>query len=274
MRAVLMVGGRGVRLRPFTATIPKPLVPVGGEIPIIELLLRQLRRHGVTHVTLATGHLGHVIRSYVRDGAAWGVSVDYWQEDAPLGTIGPLLQHRDSLPEEVLLLNGDLLCSIDYTDLIAFHRRHGGGLTIAASKRRIEVQFGVLEVDGTTLDAFNEKPCLEYLANMGIYVVSRSVLQRLEPDGPHGVDDLIRELLALGQRPNVYGFDGLWVDIGRPEDYDRANAEFAEIRRELLGDEAPHQKAATEPHVIDLRVARDAAADAETPVPVGAGSVT
>lgn len=263
MRAVLMVGGRGVRLRPFTTTIPKPLVPVGEELPIIELLLRQLIGHGVSHVTLATGHMGHLIRSYVGDGSTWGLTVDYWHEDTPLGTIGSLVQHRDSLPEDVLLLNGDLLCSIDFTELIAFHRRNGGGLTMAGSKRRIDVQFGVLEVDGTALDAFREKPHFDYLANMGIYVVSRSVLERLEPEGSHGVDDLINELLALGQRPNVFGFDGLWIDIGRPEDYDRANAEFAEIRRQLLGDDSGvHGDGA----VLDLR-------DGTAPIPEPVGSV-
>ena len=119
MRAVLMVGGRGMRLRPFTTTIPKPLVPVGGELPIIELLLRQLRRCGVTEVTLATGHMGGLIQRYVGDGAQWDLTIDYWHEDAPLGTIGPLLQHRDSLPDDVLLLNGDLLCSIDFAELVA-----------------------------------------------------------------------------------------------------------------------------------------------------------
>lgn len=132
MRAVLMVGGRGMRLRPFTTTIPKPLVPVGGELPIIELLLRQLRRCGVTEVTLATGHMGGLIQRYVGDGAQWDLSIDYWHEDAPLGTIGPLLQHRDSLPDDVLLLNGDLLCSIDFAELVAFHatgrRAHHGGI--------------------------------------------------------------------------------------------------------------------------------------------------
>jgi len=228
-----MVGGRGVRLRPYTTTIPKPLVPVGGELPIIEVLLRQLRCFGVTEVTLAIGHMGHLIRSYVRDGSTWDLSVDYWDEDEPLGTLGPLLQHRDGLSDDVLLLNGDLLCNLDFSKLVEFHRDHGGGLTMAASARSIDLQFGVLEVDDGTLSRFREKPQYKYLANMGIYVVDHAILDKLDPDGPHGVDDLVKVMLDAEQRPNVFEFDGYWLDIGRPEDYDRANADFADLRRQL-----------------------------------------
>ena len=237
MRAVILVGGRGVRLRPYTASIPKPLVPIGGELPILEILLRQLRRHGVTEVTLALGYLGHLIRSYVGDGSAWDMSVDYWEEEVPLGTIGPLLEHLAELPEDVLVLNGDLLCDIDFGELIRFHGRHGSVLTVASHRRIHSIDFGVLDTDGPLLRGFREKPDLEYLVNMGIYVIARSTLERFEPGRPLGFDELVLDLLGDGHSPNVFKFEGLWLDIGRPEDYDRANLEFVANRSALLGDD-------------------------------------
>jgi NDP-mannose synthase len=235
MRAVLVVGGRGVRLRPFTTSIPKPLVPLGGEIPILEVLLRQLRRHGVERVTLATGHLGHLIRSYVGDGSAWNLDVDYWQETAPLGTVGPLLEHLDELPEDFLLLNGDLLSDIDFGALMSFHREAGGDVTVAASKRSVDIEFGVLDTEGTKLCGFREKPSLDYLVNMGIYVIARSALEEFQAGEPLGADELVARQIAAGGA-NVFHFDGYWLDIGRPEDYDRANAEFPKLRSLLLDD--------------------------------------
>ena len=235
MRAVVLVGGRGVRLRPYNASIPKPLVPIGGELPILEVLLRQLRRHGVTEVTLALGYLGHLIRSYVGDGSDWGLAVDYWEEEVPLGTIGPLLEHLAELPEDVLVLNGDLLCDIDFSELIRFHRLHASELTVASHNRVVSIDFGVLDTDGRQLRGFREKPKLEYLVNMGIYVIARCTLERFEPGRPLGFDEMVLDLLDAGRTPNVFAFDGYWLDIGRPEDYDRANLEFREMRATLLG---------------------------------------
>lgn len=233
MRAILMVGGQGVRLRPFTTTIPKPLVPVGGEFPILEVLLRQLSHYGVRDVTLATGHLGHLIESYVGDGNHWGLDVDYWQDKTPLGTVGPLVEHLDELPDHFLLMNGDLLCDIDFRDLYDFHRRSSNLVSVAAARRQIRIDFGVLSADGDTLQEFREKPELEYLVNMGIYAISRRSLERFQPGEELGADQLIRDCIEA-ERASVYRFDGYWLDIGRPEDYDRANAEFAAVRSLLL----------------------------------------
>jgi NDP-sugar pyrophosphorylase family protein len=232
--AVLVVGGRGVRLRPFTTTIPKPLVPIGGELPILEVLLRQLRRDGFDRVTLALGHLGHFIRSYVGDGSRFELEVDYWQESVPLGTVGPLVEHVDELPEHVLVLNGDLLCSLDFRGLMDFHLAHQGEVTLAASSQKVAIEFGVLDLDGDDLQAFREKPQIEYHTNMGIYAIARSALARFEPGAPVGADQLIEEQLANGRSPKVFRFDGYWLDIGRPEDYDRANVEFRRLRSTFL----------------------------------------
>lgn len=243
MRAVVMAGGRGMRLRPFTATIPKPLVPLGGECSILDVLLGQLRRDGFDQVTLSIGHLGHLIRSYVGDGTLWGVEVDYWEDrDQPLGTMGPLVEHRDELPAEVLVLNGDLLCSLDFRALVEFHRRAGGDLTLAAARRVERSEFGVLDVAGTSLRAFREKPSTEYLVNMGVYVLDRSALDGFEPGRPCGADELVASRIEAGSA-RVFAFDGYWLDIGRPADYERANAEFADIRPRLLGP----------PPTVDLR---------------------
>jgi len=261
-RAVLMVGGRGVRLRPFTTTIPKPLVPIGGECPILEVLLRQLRRDGFEEVTLAIGHMGQLIRSYVGDGSAWGLRVDYWEERAPLGTVGPLLEHLEELPEHILVLNGDLLCSLNFNALVEFHFEHGSELTVAASNQIVNIDFGVLDVDGPDLRGFQEKPRFQYQVNMGIYVVARSALERFEPGEAVGADDLIAEQLSNGRSAKVFTFDGYWLDIGRPEDYDKANAEFQRLRPMLLGDDRPV--------VIDLRA--DAAPHLPLPSPLAAGA--
>jgi NDP-mannose synthase len=261
VRAVLMVGGRGVRLRPFTTTIPKPLVPIGGECPILEVLLRQLRRYRIFDVTLAIGHMGNLIRSYVGDGSAWGLRVDYWEDGEPLGTVGPLVEHVGELPETVLVLNGDLLCSLDFNALIAFHLEHGSELTMAASRQDVKIDFGVLDVDGADLLAFREKPQFEYHVNMGIYVVARTALERYEPGQAVGADDLISQQLSAGRSPKVFKFDGYWLDIGRPEDYDKANAEFARLRPALLGDDFAN--------VIDLR-GDTAALPFESPLTAGA----
>lgn len=229
MRAVLMVGGRGVRLRPFTTTIPKPLVPIGGERPILELLLCQLAHFGVTHVTLATGHLGHLIESYVDDGAHWDLHVDYWHDRVPLGTVGPLVEHVDELPETFLLLNGDLLCDLDFADMVDFHVAHDADVTVAAAQRAVGIEYGVLEADGDSLRSFREKPSMEYLVNMGIYVIARDALRSFQPGAALDADQLIADRIAAG-RANVYTFDGYWLDIGRPEDYDRANADYPTLR--------------------------------------------
>lgn len=237
LRAVVMVGGRGVRLRPFTSTIPKPLVPVGGECPILEVLLRQLRHDGFDRVTLSIGHLGHLIRSYVGDGSRLGLEVDYWDDEgAPLGTMGPLVAHAEELPEHTLVLNGDLLCDLDFARLVQAHIDSGTDLTVAACRRTTRIDFGVLEVDGAVLREFREKPSVEYRVNMGVYVVATAGLREFSPGRPLGADDLIRRHLDGGRPVNVYDFDGYWLDIGRPEDYDRANAEFQFLRPHLMRD--------------------------------------
>lgn len=232
--AVILAGGRGTRLRPYTTCIPKPLVPIGNEHSILEIVMMQLRNSGFDRVTLAIGHLGQLVRAFVGDGSKWGVSVDYADEVAPLGTIGPLLPILDQLPEHFLVMNGDVLTDIDYRSLLDGHVESGAPLTVATSHREVHIDFGVLELNGSGIAGFTEKPTLGYDVSMGIYAMSRSILERYPVGNPFGFDDLIIDLLENGPMPRYYAFDGYWRDIGRPEDYDEANAEFPEMRNTLL----------------------------------------
>lgn len=234
MHAVILAGGRGTRLRPYTTAIPKPLVPVGDRYSILEIILMQLARQGFTSVTLAIGHFGYLIRSYVGDGSRWGLSVTYVDEEAPLGTIGPLLPVLESLPEHFLVMNGDVLTDLDFGEVLRGHVASGAPLTVATFDRRVHIDFGVLTVEGESIIGFREKPTLPYEVSMGVYGMSRATLGRYQPGLPFGFDELVLDLLDRGEPPRAHPFDGYWLDIGRPEDYDRANADFEVLQPALL----------------------------------------
>ena len=236
MHAVILAGGRGTRLRPFTTTLPKPLVPIGGDMAILEIVLRQLAWRGFTHASIAIGHLGQLIRAYVGDGSQWGIAVDYATESEPLGTMGPVVLMLDRLPEHFLIMNGDILTDLDYRALLTAHVASGKPITVATYRRDVNVDFGVLELDGERIVGFVEKPTLSYSVSMGVYALSRTTLQAYEPGRPFGFDGLMADLLASGQEPAALPFEGYWLDIGRPEDYDQANLEFASVRDRLLPD--------------------------------------
>lgn len=232
--AVILAGGKGTRLRPFTITLPKPLVPIG-DWSILEIVLRQLAQHGFASATIAIGHLGQLIQAYVRDGSQWGIAVDYVSEEEPLGTIGPVVQILDRLPEHFLVMNGDILTDLDYGALLDSHAQIGGPITVATYRREVRIDFGVLEVDGNQVVGFREKPVLDYSVSMGVYALSRDTLSEYRAGRSLGFDDLMRDLLAgSGAKPRSYPFDGYWLDIGRPEDYERANKEFESLRAKLL----------------------------------------
>jgi NDP-sugar pyrophosphorylase family protein len=235
MHAVILAGGKGVRLRPYTTRLPKPLVPIGDEHSILEIVLSQLTRCGFERVTLAIGHLGYLIRSYFGDGSRWGVAIDYsLPEEVPLGTMGPVLQILDRLPENFLVMNGDVLTDLDYADLMRQHRESAAPLTVASYQRQAQIEYGVLTTrDGQVVD-FTEKPTIDYRVSMGIYACRKSTLAGYTPGLPFGFDELMLDMLARSTPPQVYAFDGYWFDIGRPDDYDRVNAEFGLIRGSLL----------------------------------------
>ena len=234
MHAVILAGGRGVRLRPYTTRLPKPLVPIGDEFSILDIVLTQLAQQGFDRVTLAIGYLGNLIRAYVGNGHRWGIDVDYATEESPLGTIGPVLQILDRLPDEFLVMNGDVLTDLDYAAVMGAHRESGAPLTVATYRREVRIDFGVLSTAAGKVVQFTEKPTIDYRVSMGVYGVSKPTLKRYPVGQPLGFDDLILDLLAREEPPEEFGFEGFWLDIGRPDDYDRANAEFTGLRPALL----------------------------------------
>ncbi|WP_155356101.1 sugar phosphate nucleotidyltransferase [Acrocarpospora macrocephala] len=234
MHAVILAGGKGVRLRPYTTTLPKPLVPIGEQYSILEIIMRQLGERGFTTATLAIGHLGHLIRAYVGDGAQWGLHVDYALETSPLGTMGPLLTMLDDLPAQFLVMNGDILTDLDFGDLLHGHSQGRAPLTIATYRREVKIDFGVLTAADGRIVEFTEKPTIDYRVSMGVYAISKQCLYGYPPGLPLGFDELVLDLLRKGRHPAQYDFDGHWLDIGRPDDYDRANAEFDLLRPALL----------------------------------------
>lgn len=234
MHAVILAGGKGVRLRPYTTALPKPLVPIGDQHAILEIVLRQLAAAGFTSATIAIGHLGHIIRAYVGNGVRWGLRVGYATEDSPLGTMGPLLTMLDRLPEHFLAMNGDVLTDLDYAAVLRGHQESGAPLTIATYARQVHIDFGVLTTDASRVVAFTEKPRIDYRVSMGVYGVTRDTLTAYTPGLPLGFDELVLDLLRSENPPRAHEFDGYWLDIGRPDDYDRANAEFTDHRSLLL----------------------------------------
>jgi mannose-1-phosphate guanylyltransferase len=231
---VIVAGGKGVRLRPYTTVIPKPLVPIGDRYSILEIVMLQLAQCGFKRATLAIGHLGHLIRAYVGDGSQWGLEVDYAEERSPLGTVGPALMVLDNLPDHFLLMNGDILTDMNYADLLNFHIASDAPLTVATNERVHQVDFGVLEIKDGRITSFTEKPPLTYTVSMGVYAMSKRHLENYTKGLPYGFDEIMYDLINKGTYPASYPFDGYWLDIGRPDDYDRANEEFEVMESKLL----------------------------------------
>ncbi len=234
MHAVILAGGKGVRLRPYTTAFPKPLVPIGNEYAILDIVLRQLRLHGFRSATMAIGHLGSLIRAFVGDGSKWGLDVTYSEEETPLGTIGPIFGFLQHLPEHFLVMNGDVLTDLNYGDFLRTHMRSGDPLTVATYRRDVKIDFGVLESNDGHIVKFTEKPTLSYAVSMGIYALSRKTLEPYTIGTPFGFDQLVLDLLAQENYPRAFEFAGYWLDIGRPDDYDEANRTFDAMRPRLL----------------------------------------
>lgn len=234
MRAILLAGGKGVRLRPYTTTLPKPLVPIGDEMPILEVVIRQLRGHGFTHITIAVNHLANLIMAFFGDGTQWGVKIDYSLENKPLSTIGPLTLIPD-LPENFLIMNGDLLTDLPFDEFLKNHIRSGGKITVASYVREQKIDFGVLDSDDSgKIIGFREKPAYTFNVSMGVYALHRSVIEALPQGEPYGFDNLMIDGIAQNKDMRVYPFTGYWLDIGRPDDYERANEEFPELKKRLF----------------------------------------
>lgn len=234
MKAVIQAGGRGTRLRPYTFVMPKPLMPVG-ELAVIEILLKWLCRSGVTEVYITLGYLGHLIRSLCRDGSQWGLDIHYSEEREPLGTIGPLRLLEDNLTTTFLVLNGDLIADLNLREFISFHGEQGGLVSVATAEKDINIDLGVIENDNRRIRGFREKPRLRVNVSMGIYCMEPGVIPLIPRGVPFGFDDLILKMLAEEIPVYTYLHTGIWMDIGRHEDFVKAQEVFSENGHKILG---------------------------------------
>jgi NDP-sugar pyrophosphorylase family protein len=229
LRAVILAGGKGTRLHPFTVSFPKPLVPLGDK-PVLEVLIRRLVGFGVTDVCLTLGHLAELVKAYFdhRHQLKELIHLLYVHEDEPTGTAGSLAL-IDGLDKTFLVMNGDLLTNLDFDALVEFHRRQGAALTIATHTRSVKIDLGVLDVGADhQVTGYREKPTSTYSVSMGIYVYEPRVLRHIEAGKYLDFPDLVLRLIARGEHVAAYPADCLWLDIGRPDDYARAQELFAD----------------------------------------------
>jgi NDP-sugar pyrophosphorylase family protein len=233
MKAVILAGGRGARLAPYTKILPKPLMPIG-DMPILEVLLRQLKHVGVDEAVITVGHLAGLLQAFFQDGHQIGLRIRYSREDKPLGTAGPL-SLLSGLDSTFMVLNGDVLTTLNFSDLLRFHAKNKAAATIAVHQRQIRIDFGVIECDpNSQITGYNEKPTIDYMVSMGVYVFEPRVLAHI----PHGeyldFPDLVKKLMAAGEKVVGYPYKGYWQDLGRPDDYESATKDFESMRNQFL----------------------------------------
>ena len=233
MRAVILAGGKGTRLAPYTTVLPKPLLPVG-EMPILEIVIRQLKKHGFNDVTLAVGYLAELLMAYCGDGSKFGAKLGYSREEQPLGTAGPLAS-IPNLNETFLVMNGDLLTTIDYGAMLKYHRERGALATIACYQRDEKINLGVIDMDSDNwVSNYIEKPTYHYTVSMGIYIFEPAILNYIPSNQHLDLPQLVLNLIKAEKKVNVFNFNGCWLDIGRHDDYERAIEEFAAHRADFL----------------------------------------
>ncbi|MEM9910494.1 MAG: sugar phosphate nucleotidyltransferase [Pseudomonadota bacterium] len=234
MKAVILAGGKGLRLRPFTSVLPKPLMPIG-ELPVIEIILRRLEKAGVTDVVIAIGYLGALIQTYLAQSAiSERMNITYHLEDKPLGTAGAIGSIA-GLNEPFFVMNGDLLSTIDFRAMMKHHLDSGAALTVGVVSTEFQIQLGVLSLDrDDNITGYDEKPKKHYSASMGIYVYSPEARDMIEPGQYLDAPSLVVKLIE-GQR-KVSGFTApcRWIDIGNPTEYERAQQEFEEDPQAFL----------------------------------------
>jgi NDP-mannose synthase len=226
MQAILMAGGKGTRLRPYTAVLPKPLVPLG-DSSIIELILEQLQRQGFDRITISVGYKAELIMAIIGDGRKFGVKVDYNIEDRPLGTIGALADIND-LEDNFVVMNGDLCTNMRFRALLDYHVASGSKATVSVYQRKEKIELGVLELDegGVFVANFHEKPVYDFLVSMGVNAFHRSIVDLIPRGEYFGFDNLMSKMLDQSIPIRTYQFSGFWRDIGRPDDYDKVLLEY------------------------------------------------
>ena len=234
MRAILLAGGKGVRLQPYTTLIPKPLVPIGNEYSILEVLIKQLSACGFSYITICVNHMAQLIMAFLGDGSRYGVKIDYSLENEPLNTIGPVAL-IENLPEDFLVMNGDILSDLNYGQFLKYHIECGNSVTISTYRRDSKIDFGVIEhMEDGTICKFIEKPTYHFEVSMGVYCINRRVINNIERGKAYGFDSLMLDGIRMGAKYKAKSFSRLLArNIGRPEDYDYCNENYSEIKTKL-----------------------------------------
>jgi len=234
MRAIILAGGKGTRLRPYTYSLPKPLMPIGGEMPILEIILKQLKNNDFKNITITVNYMAKIIQAFFGDGANWGVKINYSLEKKSLGTVGPLTL-IDDLPETFLVMNGDLLTDLNFSAFYKWHKERNNEISVATFKRMSQNDSGVLFFDeDRNIYDFKEKPIEYHHISMGIYILNKSVIDPLPKNKPYGFDELILFAIKNKLRIKAYPHPSYWLDIGCNDDYEKANEYFLKNRSQFL----------------------------------------
>lgn len=235
MKAVILAGGTGTRLASHTMVLPKPLMPIG-DMPILEILLRQIKQAGISDVTLAVGYLSELLRAFFQDGSRWGLKLKYSYEGQSLGTAGPL-SLIEGLDDIFLATNGDVLTTLNLKSLIDFHCCSGAIATVASHTRSIKVDLGVIQADSSgKIVHYIEKPTYDFYVSMGIYVFSPHVLEYISYKEYLDLPNLVLRLVDSGEKVMTYPFQGYWMDLGCISDYEQAVKDFEQLRSQFLGE--------------------------------------
>lgn len=228
MKAVIMAGGEGARLRPVTYTIPKPLLPVGKQ-PIAEIIVKQLKHFGFDEIIMAVGYRGDLIKTYFQDGSKFGISIRYVEEETKLGTAGALSLIKDDLTEEFLVMNGDILVELNFSELCETHRNTDNIITVCTKEYTQSIPFGVFDVNNGTIQSVDEKPNLNFKINAGIYCLSPDALQFVPHNSFYNMTDLINDVIKDGKSVGTYQLKGNWIDLGKIEDFELAVKEIEKM---------------------------------------------
>lgn len=226
MKAVIMAGGQGTRFRPFTFSIPKPLLPVG-EKPILELIIRRLHSLNINEVVLAIGYGAELIKAYFNNGEKFNVNIKYIQETKALGTAGPLRLIK-GLKEPFMVMNGDILTKLNFLDMLAYHKKNGAEITVAVKKYTNQLPFGTLAISGQQILDIKEKPVTKHFISTGIYIIQPRVLKLIPPDTFFTMPDLLKALIKAGKKVIKYEFEEYWLAIEQMEQLKEASANIKE----------------------------------------------
>jgi len=237
MKAVILAGGKGTRLAPYTKVLPKPLMPIG-DMPILEILLRQIRRAGIKDFILAVGHMAGLLQAFFQDGKRLGININYSYEDKPLGTAGSL-SLIEGLEDTFLIANGDVLTTLNIQRLIEYHRNEGAIATIATHDRSVNINLGVIHKDeNNQVIDYIEKPTYHFQVSMGIYVFEPEIMKYIPKNQYLDFPNLVLSLIESHEKVKSFPFGGYWQDLGRADDYEQAVQDFEQLKSEILGEAA------------------------------------